>query len=828
MNGKVQDYRFEDEKRKNIPDAGLASYYKEKRERRHYDYDPHLDPQLIWAGKVEHENLEVDTVALNIHERISTKAILKAVEKKELLKQLKLFGEPDLPLDKRIEFYQHEMDWTNRLVLGDSLLVMNSLLEREMMAGKVQMIFIDPPYGIAYNSNFQPAVSQRDVKDGRDDCLTREIEQIKAYRDTWTLGIHSYLTYLRDRLLLSRELLADTGSVFVQISDENIHHVFELLSEVFGRQNFIALISFRKFGVRAGQFLDSNVDHIIWFAKDKKQAKYHQLYLQTELHPKFLQRISHLELPDGSRRALNKVEKTNLKNLPFGARLFETVRTYRPGGSGEGAFEFQYQGHNYRPPQNMHWATSSGGLGRLAAANRLIAFPSDVRYVRYFDDFPYSRLTTIWDDTWGEQEKLFVVQTSTKVIERCILMTTDPGDLILDPTCGSGTTAHCAEKLGRRWITIDTSRVALFLARQRVLTAVFPYFQLAYPDHGVGAGFVYETVPHVTLESIAKDEGATEETLFDRPKIDKEKIRVSGPFTVEAIPVPSAQEPSIYVAAQTERSDMPFSASGAKDYVDMMINLISRDGITFAGGKRLPLENIRCLESAGFLHAEGQVKQNGNPVRVALSFGPRHGPVTARQVIEAAGSASMMGVPWLIFAGFTFDPEAQATIQKNPHPSLQIHMANIRPDVEMGGLLKSPKGSQLFTVFGQPDIKIQKAGEEYSVELLGVDIYDPTKGEVHPSRPEDVAAWFLDQDYDGYTFCATQAFFPKEATNRNPWDKLENALHGIIAKERMERLRGTKSLPFKAEDQKRIAVKVIDQRGNEVIVVKKLEEAAQG
>jgi adenine-specific DNA-methyltransferase len=823
VNGKVQDYRFVDEKRKNIPDAGLASFYRERRERKKYEYDPHLDPQLVWAGKAEHTSFEVDTVALHIHERISTKAILKVVEKKELYKQLRLFAEPDLPLDKRIEFYQHDMDWTNRLILGDSLLAMNSLIEREMMAGKVQMIYVDPPYGIKFSSNFQPRVNSREVRDDDED-LTREPEQVKAYRDTWTLGVHSYLAYLKDRLLLCYDLLAETGSIFVQIGEENVHLVRNLMDELFKPKNFISQISvFKTTTPRA--LLDNNLFYLLWYAKDKNRVKYHQLFVEKPVDEwaRETKGGSWGCTIDGISRPLTPEEKANVNLLPIGAEVYQLSGLTSAGAASENQ-PFVFRGKTYFAGKNSHWKTSVEGLNRLASLGRIEVRGGKPWFIKYHKDFPLKRLTNVWTDTSGKAtERLFVVQTQDKVIERCILMTTDPSDLVLDPTCGSGTSAYLAEKWGRRWITCDTSRVALAISRQRIMTALFSYYKLAHPEEGIRSGFEYQTVSHVTLKALARNETPKTETLYDKPMIERDRIRVSGPLTVEAIPAPAIEDPSLLPALEQETPKPSLSANVAEDYINTMIDLLRKDGVTFPGAKRMTLENVRPMESAGFLHAEAQAKQNGDYARVAMSFGPRHGPVTAKQVEEAVRSAYMMGFNILIFAGFAFDPEAQATIQKTPHPNLHIQMAHISPDVEMHDLLKSPKGSQLFTVFGQPDIRIKKTGDEYAVELLGVDIYDPITGEVHPSRPEDVVAWFLDQNYEGYTFCITQAFFPKEATNRNPWDKLENALHGIIDKKRIEKLRGTASLPFKAGDQKRIAVKVIDQRGNEVIVVKKLE-----
>jgi len=556
--------------------------------------------------------------------------------------------------------------------------------------------------------------------------------------------------------------------------------------------------------------------------------KYRQLFVEkgVEGDPHW----NYVELADGTRRKMTKREMLNHKLLPEGSTVYQLKALWGVGFNPNTVFPVEVQGWKYLPPRGKSWPTVKEGMERLVAAGRIEPYAggATIRYVLKLSDYPVTPLTTLWADTSAPTGMIFVVQTNVNVVARCMLMTTDSGDLVFDPTCGSGTTAFVAEQWGRRWMTCDTSRVALALARQRLLTAVFPFYRLTHPDAGVKSGFEYDSVPHITLKSIARNQPAETEILYDRPKIDPEKIRVSGPFTVEAIPVPTTEETSISATQRAETSERGLSVNVAEDYVKTMIDLVRKDGVTFPRGKHMTLENVRPIESAGFLHAEAQTKQNGDYARVAISFGPRHGPVTAKQVEEAVRSAYMMGFNVLILAGFVFDPEAQATIQKSPHPNLQIHMANIRPDVEMSDLLKSPKGSQLFTVFGQPDIRITQKGEGYTVELLGVDIYDPIKGEVHPSRGEDVAGWFLDQNYDGYTFCITQAFFPKEATNRNRWDKLENALHGIIDRKRIEKLRGTTSLPFKAGDQKRVAVKVIDQRGNEVIVVKKLEETTQG
>ncbi|MEJ5241826.1 MAG: site-specific DNA-methyltransferase [Anaerolineales bacterium] len=943
----ITDFRHEAARRRNNPPAGLAPTYEARqREVRSYVYDPHLDPQLVWAGKAEHTSFEVDVVPLHIHERISTRAILDAVRRPQS-PQLELFGETPLPADQQVEFYRHEVGWVNRLILGDSLLVMNSLLVKEGMAGKVQMIYIDPPYGIKYSSNFQPRLDRRDVKD-KDEDLTHEPEQIKAYRDTWQLGIHSYLTYLRDRLLLARELLAESGSIFVQINDENLHLVRCLLDEVFGRENFVAVISFVKTSGKGGSKLDTVNDFLLWYAKDKSQVRYRQLYLEKALGEEGTKGYQHVELPDGARRRLTSAELASLLQLPERARVFMAGGTdsQEPGST---TFAFEFEGQSFLPAGGKrHWATSVEGMNRLRHSERLFAIGNSLRYVRFLDEIPTRPLTNTWTDTgiagYGDP-KVYAVQTNTKVIERCILMTTDPGDLVFDPTCGSGTTAYCAEKWGRRWITCDTSRVALAIARQRLMTAKFDYYELKDPERGPAGGFLYETVPHITLESIAKNteidviaakynpqieqalaelnqalgkawrewevprevphplwpekaqkaywrlreirnrlepeaqreaeqllealyqetghrwalnevpdpvpaedwpepaqaalrrfwdlkrqkrqeidasiqRNAPQETLYDRPHVVRGVVRVSGPFTVEAIPVPAVEDPTqapIPQFEEAEGEEIVAVQDRAGDYLTMMIHLLKQQGgVLFPGGKKMELENLRPLH-LGYLHAEAEARQNGKSLRVAISFGPQHGPVIAHQVQEAIPTARMNGYEVLLFAGFAFDPEAQALIQKVPVAGLQVHFVNIAPDVLVGDLLKTTRASQIFTVFGQPDVAVtaQRDGT-YVVKLRGVDIYDPQFGEVHSARGEEVAAWFLDTDYDGKTFHICQAFFPGDP---EAWEKLQRALKAQIDPEAFERMRGTESFPFEPGEHKRIAVKVIDFRGNEVVRV---------
>ncbi len=567
----IGQYEHADKTRVNNPPVGLVTPKTDPdagQKRKTYQYDPHLDPTLVWAGKAEHTSFEVPTVSLHVHERIDPLSIIEAVRKRNgdraagRLVQQSFFDEPEEnpPLREAIDFYKHAHGWTNRLVAGDSLLVMNSLLEKEGMAGKVQMVYIDPPYGIKYGSNFQPFVNRRDVKDGKDEDLTQEPEMIRAFRDTWELGIHSYLSYLRDRLLLVRDLLHESGSCFVQISDKNVHHVRELLDDVFGVDNAMPQIVFRKTtgaGSPSGyvESVPQTCDYLLWYSKDRRNVKIRRLFLPRGVRED--QNLRWVELSNGDRRRMTADEAASPEALPVNARPFRPNPLTSQTGAETTTFEVAFEGSKFRPKKGG-WKTNQGGMTKLQACQRLIAVGNTLCFVRYLDDFPYKPLIDIWDDTrtsgFGE-EKAYVVQTNTKVIARCILLTSDPGDLVFDPTCGSGTTAFVAEELGRRWITCDTSRVAIALAKQRLMTTAFDYYELAHPDEGVGSGFKYKTVPHVTLKSIANNpeirDGmnraeidtaiaryAEQETLYDQPLVDRAKVRVTGPFTVEAVPAP--------------------------------------------------------------------------------------------------------------------------------------------------------------------------------------------------------------------------------------------------------------------------------------------------
>ncbi|KXK14701.1 MAG: Adenine specific DNA methylase Mod [Armatimonadetes bacterium OLB18] len=514
-------YSKDEATRKNIPESGMVDYAPKTESRKpksEYCWDPRESPQLVWAGKAglnkveveEQASLEVPLVNLHIHERVSTEAILRSVQRKDA--QRSLFADPELDFQKEIQFYKHDVDWSNRMILGDSLLVMNSLLEREGMRGQVQCIYMDPPYGIKYASNFQPRIDQRDVKDGKDEDLTREVMQVQAFRDTWELGVHSYLTYLRDRLLLSRELLKDEGSIFVQIGDENVHRVRCLMDEVFGEENFCAQIAFFKTTSQTSSLAAATVDYLIWYGKDREKIKFRQVHAEKTIQTDKAGVYTWLELSDGSRRRMIPEERAGVKDIPPGARVFRLDNMTSQSGGETTSFPVDMNGKRLSSGKGF-WKTNRAGMDRLKSSNRITPSGISLAYIRYIDDFAAYPYANLWTDTGTgsfTEDKSYAVQTAEKVVSRCLLMTTDPGDLVLDPTCGSGTTAYVAEQWGRRWITMDTSRVALAIARHRLMTAAFDYYKLRHPTSGVSGGFVYKTVPHITLKSIAQN-----------PEIDK-------------------------------------------------------------------------------------------------------------------------------------------------------------------------------------------------------------------------------------------------------------------------------------------------------------------
>jgi adenine-specific DNA-methyltransferase len=992
------DYRHKAVKRLNIPPAGLTARGHIVREKKvRYAYNPHLtpvlrfdatgkadsieklieeacrrklephetkvlqealrnhEPWLEWAGKREQQWCVADPVALHIHERISTQAILRVAKREDV--QRDLFADPEQEYREAVQFYKHPMDWTNRMILGDSLAVMASLARREALAGKVQMIYMDPPYGIKYASNFQPEVGRRDVKD-KDEDLTREPEMVKAYRDTWTLGVHSYLSYLRDRFLLCKELLADTGSIFVQIGDENLHRVRALMDEVFGTSNFVCVIAFKKTGYQASDLLPSNFDYLLWYAKEKERIKYRLVSISKLETGAFVGQDLWFEDNSGLRRRLTPEEHDNLAEL-------DTQKVFRhklaeSSGAAKNPESVEVYGRMFSPKEGKHFSSNPEGMGRLKKAERLFPIGNTLRYVNYLADYSETPITTNWPDTvvsgFSDPQK-YVVQTSTKVVERCVLMTTDPGDLVLDPTGGGGTTAYVAEEWGRRWITIDVSRVAIAIARQRLLTAKFDYYKLrptsaedvqrnpngpwlTDPEGTIQGTCTFDckTVPHITLKSIAQNQAldpifgkwepvlpeklgtlnqalaktvtkelrkklllklqekiqaegkksitdaderrwklpekgwkewevpfdtdpdwpeelkntlteyrkawrqkmdevnacisarADQEELVDQTFTDRSKVRVSGPFTVEGVipaeesiddeetmesPIGGAPEELETFAEGSVQTE----SQNAEAYLDRMIRLLRGDGVRFPDNKVMKFNTLEALADGSILHAKGTWRNGDGERQVAVMFGPQYGPLSAHMVEDGIRIAARRGFDDLVFAAFSFTGEAQVTIQEVQDPDIKLHMAQIRPDVNMGDLLKTTVSSQLFTVSGSPRTRIEKQDDgQFVVRMEGVDIYDPVTNTVRSTGAEKVAAWFLDSDYDGRCFCVCQAFFP----DRSAWDRLSKALGATLDAEAFARLSGTISLPFAAGLHKRIAVKVIDPRGNEVMRVHRL------
>jgi len=832
----IEQYEHKDKSRCNNPPVGLVNPVNDPEEgKKTYSYDPHLDPQLIWAGKAEHTSFEVPTVSLHVHERIDPRSIIEAVRKRngEPQRQASLFefeGE-NPPLREAIEFYKHKHDWSNRLIAGDSLLVMNSLLEKEGMAGKVQMIYIDPPYGIKYGSNFQPFVNKRDVKDGSDEDLTQEPEMLKAFRDTWELGIHSYLAYLRDRLLLARELLHESGSVFVQISDENVHHVREIMDEVFGKENFVSLITFKKKGMPLGaKFLEGVCDYLIFYSKNKAQLKYHQIFEEKDVEGD--SHWNYAELPNGRRIKLTDEQINNHKLLPQNCDLIQLSNLYPAGVNKSGLFEIEFNGKKYFPPKGCSWKTNANGMENLINNNRLEPYEkgNTLRYVLKLSDYPVTPITDLWPSTPPPTDKRYVVQTSDKVVTRCLLMTTDPGDLVFDPTCGSGTTAYVAEQWGRRWITCDTSRVALTLAKQRLMTAVFDYYELAQPQEGVGSGFRYKTVPHITLKSIANNEPPAQEILYDQPFVDSSRVRVSGPFTVEAVPAP-------IVKPLTEITpDLPADESIARTGETLRQgewrDEIFRTGIRGKGGQKIEFTRVDPLPAGPkfyYLHADAETKE-ASPQRAVISFGPDHAPLGQRQVELAIQEAQRLkpNPKMIIFAAFHFDPEAAKDIDEVEWPGVTLLKVQMNGDLLTEDLKKKRSSNESFWLMGQPDIVVEtiREGEDkgkYRVHVLGFDYYDTRKGEVVSGGTDKIAMWMLDTDYDGRSLFPRQVFFPM-ANDKEGWSRLARNLRAEIDEELIEAYRGTVSLPFKPGSRRQIAVKIIDDRGIESLRILHLED----
>ena len=920
--------------RKNIPTAEFESVMdradrgslRAAYARRNRD----LDPQLVWRGKDERDvcDLVVSAPPLFIQEKVHPKVLIDDLRRQSRSGHARQGGDgPEVQTDlfadfnglldddARTEFYQHDANWSNRMILGDSLQVMASLAEREGLRGKVQCIYLDPPYGIKFNSNFQWSTTSRDVKDGKAEHISREPEQVRAFRDTWRDGVHSYLTYLRDRLTVARDLLAESGSIFVQIGDENVHRVRALMDEVFGDGNFISEITFRVTANLVAGTLGRDSDYLLWYARHRETVKYRQLFHPRTLETDVGGRYSRVQLSDWSRMPVSNTNRTLAELVNEGHAIYRHDNITSQGATPSGTVDFEYQGQVFLPGQARHWTTAKEGLGRLGRADRLgIPSKNSVAYVRFLTDFPVSEHTSVWRDTQTgafTDQKIFVVQTNAKVIQRCILMTTDPGDLVFDPTCGSGTTAYVAEQWGRRWMTIDTSRVALALARARIMGARYPYYLLADSSQGqrkeaeitgkapsdaatrgdVRQGFVYERVPHITLKSIANNAEidviwerwqetleplrddlnasldrnwaewevpreasetwsakaiethrlwweariarqqeidasivarADYEYLYDKPYADTRKVRVAGPFTVESVSphrVLAVDEHDEFLDDSAEpRPDRP-----QKDFAGMILEQLAtagvqqahkEDRIAFAAVTPWPGEYI-CAE-ARYLEGDGD---SGPEKRAGIFLGPEFGTVTRPDLVAAAREAGDAGFDVLIACAFNYEAHAS---EFNHLGRIPVLKARMNADLHMAQELKNTGKGNLFVIFGEPDIDILPAGGDAAdggqlrVKIKGVDVFHPNTGEVRSDGADGIACWFIDTDYNEESFFVRHAYF---LGANDPYKALKTTLKAEIDADAWESLHSDTSRPFDRPESGRIAVKVINHLGDEVMKV---------
>ncbi|OUC14082.1 MAG: site-specific DNA-methyltransferase [Alkalinema sp. CACIAM 70d] len=883
---KVESLKHQEATRKNIPTAEYQSVMAEEEkqpirvayERRNRD----LDPQLVWRGKDEQDwsDLVVSAPPLYIQEKVHPKVLIDDLRRQSqerteesLDLQFDLFADFNgLPKEATgTEFYQHDGHWTNRMILGDSLQVMASLAEREGLRGKVQCIYFDPPYGIKFNSNFQWSTTSRDVKDGKVDQITREPEQVKAFRDTWRDGIHSYLTYLRDRLTIARDLLTDSGSIFVQIGDENVHLIRALMDEIFGSTNMISTIIFRTTGNQKGGTLEPVCDYVLFYCKDSSRIKYRSLFLEK----------------------LDSVEES--ANPITGGGIFATQ-----------IFEFELHGRKFRPAKNNSWKTALTGMQRLAKADRIMPKTTSLRYRALLSDFGYTPQTNVWLDSMGTREKVYVVQTNEKIIQRCILMATDPGDLVLDPTCGSGTTAYVAEQWGRRWITIDTSRVALALARARIMGARYPYYLLAdspegqkkeaditrtlpstNPTHNdIRHGFVYQRVPHITLKSIANNAEidviwekfqekleplrqqlnsklkqtweeweipreadakwpeavqklhqdwwqqriarqkeidasiaakADQEYLYDKPYEDKSIVRVAGPFTVESL----SPHRVIAVDENDELIDPNNTKNNTKhndttDFAEVILTNLKTAGVQQAHKE----DKINFTSLTGwpgnFICAEGRYLEGetNTEKRAGIFIGPEFGTVARADLVAAAREAGDAGFDVLIACAFSYDAHSAEFTKLG---RITVLKARMNADLHMASDLANTGAGNLFVIFGEPDIDIIAIDHnQIQIKIHGIDVFHPQSGEVRSSNADEIACWFIDTDYNEESFFVRHAYF---LGANDPYKSLKTTLKAEIDEEAWSSLNSDTSRPFDKPKSGRIAVKVINHLGDEVMKV---------
>lgn len=949
-NSVVTSYKHQDN-RSNIPTEELRGFMADgAQETMRYPRDTALDPQLVWKGKDEQdrEDLQVPVVPIYIQEKIQPQAIIEQVKShaREVGHDMiapSLFSDFNgLTFEQMLDFYHSQQHWTNRMILGDSQLVMTSLAEKEGLKGKVQMIYMDPPYGIKFGSNWQTSIRKRDVKDGKLDDVTREPEQIKAFRDTWELGIHSYLTYLRDRLTIARDLLTESGSIFVQIGDDNVHLVRCLLDEVFGTENCVSQIVYTKTASATSDLLSGTADYILWYCKFREFVKFRELFVDKVVGGDGASKYDQLQLSDGFRRSLDLTEKTDPRAIPQNSRVYrlDNLTSQSMGREkGEGAaswFPVVINGHQYLPNMRSRWKTNEEGMGRLLNTARVQVTGNTLAYVRFIDDFPAYPISNTWSDIGGIQSradpKIYVVQTATEAIKRCMLMTTDTGDIVLDPTCGSGTTAYVAEQWGRRWITTDTSRVALALARTRLMSARFPYYLLADSDAGIKKeaeitgrfppdhtttddirhGFVYKRVPHVTLKSIANNpeiddiytrrfqprmeplrtllnqllgqtweewqiprevdtswpaqaqqahkdwwrqrrerqaaidssiaRNADTELLYDQPYEDPKRVRVAGPFTVESLSphraiAPDVERPTSEVEAHRDDPEGQFE--------NTIIENLKKAGVqNTIQGERLAFDVLDVSIPERYIQARGEYTDKQGAIRrVAVSIGPRYGAVGSEQIQLAALEAKRgIGCDVLLVCAFAFDPAANERVKEMapiPTPqqqsnadggsfaiaersvtygSMQILLVRVNADLNMGdNLLKKTGAGNLFTVFGQPDIQLKRTTDgKIIVHLRGVDVYDPTTHEMRNNSTDNIACWFLDTNYNDKSFYVRHAYFTGAS---DTYERLKRSLRAEIDESAWSVLYTAESLPFEPPTTGKIAVKVINDYGDEVLQI---------
>ena len=891
--------------------------------------DPDLDPQYIWRGKRRGDlnELEVKAPIIYQQEKIFPRMLIEEMKRRTAIR--KNAAEPQMQLGEGVEgfdpnvqpgFYNHEEGWKNRLILGDSLQVMASLAENEALRGKVQMVYFDPPYGIKFNSNWQPTTKSTNVKDGNRDDITHEPEMVKAFRDTWHDGVHSYLGYLRDRLVVARDLLAESGSCFVQISDENVHRVRALMDEVFGEENFVNLIMYEKTSSSSTDYLPSVCDFIIWYAKNKGRIKYRSLYRSKILGSEGTTQYTWVDMGGGTDRRLKSDEIVLGSGFSL-ADVFacDNMTSQRPAGDGD-VKDFSYAGKAYKPGKGT-FKTDLTGLQRLGMARRYRPIGNTLMYRRMLNDFSVVPYSNYWSDTkmtGFSEAKIYVVQSSVKVIQRCMLMTTDPGDLVLDPTCGSGTTAYVAEQWGRRWITIDTSRVALALARTRLMTAKFPYYLLADSDAGVkkemeitgkaivretygkiAQGFVYARVPHITLKSIANNseidiiwkkyedaslnlrkqlaqhageyKGATPEEwqvpfaappgwddaakaahaqflelkrarqkeiddsiarvaeteyLYDKPYEDKKRVRVAGPFTVESVaptralivnPDGSTTDPVSKIAKDIDYGN-------GENYVARMIEILRRSGVKQAKkGDRITFNSVTAWAGGKHIAAEGwtEAAENRKTKHFAIAFGPEFGSVTRLDMKAATREAMEGGFDVLLYCAFNFEAYVEEG-SDSAFGKLKVLHARMNSDLHMAETdLKDTGSGNPFIIFGEPDIEVNtvKDTDELTVTIKGVDVYDPKSDEVRSDNADAIDCWMLDTDYNEEAFFARHVYFPGRD---KVYDAFKKFLNNDIDPEEWASVAQTTSRPFPRPKNGRIAVKVINHFGDEVMKIFKV------